>query len=84
MTNKKGDKADTVTNKKEDKGRQAGRKADTLSRSKADTLRKALRTANSNLFGEVQKSPGKQMNRHAGKGKRADASSAGTEPGRQK
>ena len=38
----KGDKADTVTNRKGDKGqgRQAGRKADTLSRSKAHTLRK--------------------------------------------
>ena len=36
---KKGDKADTMTNKKGDKGRQAGRKAHMLSRSKADTLR---------------------------------------------
>ena len=45
---------------------------------------KAFRTPNSNLFGEVQKSPGRQMNRNAGKGKRADASSAGTEPGKQK
>ena len=39
VTNKKGD---TVTNKKGDQGRQAGRKADTLSGSKADTLRKHL------------------------------------------
>ena len=37
VTNKKGD---TVTNKKGDQQRQAGRKPDTLSGSKADTLRK--------------------------------------------
>ena len=68
MTNKKGD---TVTNKKGDQGRQAGRKADTLSGNKADTLRKHLefRTPNSNLCGEVQKSPGRQMNRKRGKGR---------------
>ena len=33
---------------------------------------------------KVQKSPGRDTNRNAGKGKRADASSAGTEPGKQK
>ena len=31
---------------------------------------KALRTPNSHLLGEVQKSPGRQRNRNAGKGKK--------------
>ena len=39
VTNKKGD---TVTNKNADQGRQARRKADTLSGSKADTFGKHL------------------------------------------
>ena len=33
---------------------------------------------------EIQKSPGRDTNRNAGRGKRADASSVGAEPGKQK
>ena len=80
MTNKKGD---TVTNKKGHQERQARRKADTLSGSKADTLRKRLEPLTVTCLGSTEIS-WRQMNRNAGKGKRADASSAGTEPGKQK
>ena len=64
----KGDKADTVTNKK----------GDTVTNKKGDQGRQALTVAC------LYRNHLEDKKRNAGKGKRADASSAGTETGKRK